>query len=80
MDVVVETYSGHRLHEQPRRFRIEGRWKNVVKVLSSRRHPDTLVFMVLADDGQNYLLEYNPHNDAWRAVLSPSPSRSFPPE
>lgn len=70
---IVETYSGHRLHERPRRFQVEGAWKTVVNILSRRRQPGTLGFTVLADDGRRYALNYNQADDVWKVTILPQP-------
>lgn len=66
MSALVETYSGHRLHERPLRFRREGAWYRVDKILARWQEPGVLGFKVLADDGQKYLLEYIQEQDIWK--------------
>lgn len=66
MSVLVETHSGHRLHERPLRFRREGAWYTVVRVLARWQEPGVLGFKVLADDGQTYTLEYSQEEDTWK--------------
>ncbi len=66
MSALVETYSGHRLHERPLRFRREGTWYQVVQVLARWQEPGVLGFRVLADDGQKYVLEYIQEQDIWK--------------
>lgn len=66
MSVLVETYSGQRLHERPVRFRREGTWHTVVQVLDRWQEPGVLGFRVVADDGQKYMLEYSTEQDAWK--------------
>jgi hypothetical protein len=61
----VETYSGSRLHEQPRRFARHGVWLEVRQVLDRWRDPEHLFFKVLADDNQTYLLVYHHLRDLW---------------
>lgn len=61
----VETYSGIRLHERPRRFLWEGNWLEVCKVLDQGRSPDALWFKVAADDRRVYHLKYRFDEDAW---------------
>lgn len=70
---LVETYSGHRLHERPLRFRVEGAWKTVVNILSRRREPKALGFTVLADDGRRYALNYHQADDVWKVTILPQP-------
>ena len=66
MSTLVETYSGHRLHERPRRFCQEGGWYKVVQVLDRWQEPGVLGFKVLAEDDQKYILEYNKAQDVWK--------------
>ncbi len=77
---LVETYSGYRLHERPLRFRVEGSWKSVVKILSRWREPEGLGFTVLAEDGRQYRLNYNQKDDLWEASLMTPDPRNSPPE
>jgi hypothetical protein len=76
---LVETYSGHRVHERPLRFQFEGSWKTVVNILSRRREPGLLGFTVLADDGRHYGLYYNQEDDVWEVAILPCPGRLSPP-
>lgn len=61
----VETYSGARLHERPRRFLWQGTWLEVREILASWQTPDHLTFKVLADDGRTYLLRWHRLRDTW---------------
>jgi hypothetical protein len=70
MDCQVETYSGSRLHEHPRRFTWEDRWLEVSRILNRWRDPDHLYFKVRAADGRTYLLIYHCRRDAWEAQIS----------
>ncbi len=71
MSDLVETYSGHRLHERPVKFQSEGSWYTVVQVLARWQKPGALCFRVLAGDGRKYLLEYNQEHDFWKVGLCP---------
>lgn len=64
----VETYSGARLHERPRRFFWQGRQLEVCEVLASWQEPDHLIFKVKADDGDAYLIRYHRRDDAWEVA------------
>lgn len=66
MSDLVETHSGHRLHEQPRRFWREGKWHSVAEVLARWQEPEALHFRVRAEDGLVYHLEYNWKQDTWK--------------
>jgi|GEM_PF-1222378 len=58
-ELQVETCSGGRLHERPRRFAWEGRWLTVACVLASWCTPAELSFRVLAEDGRGFRLSYH---------------------
>lgn len=64
----VETYSGHRLHERPRRFTWQGQWLEVRRVLRRWQEPENLSFIVTADDSQQFLLRYHRHQDTWEVL------------
>jgi hypothetical protein len=74
---LVETYSGHRLHDRPLRFQRNGTWHTVVQVISRWQEPGFLCFKVLAEDGQKYSLEYNKEKDIWKVGIS-RPGKSIP--
>jgi hypothetical protein len=61
----VETYSGSRLHERPRRFSWGGAWLEVQEVLRQWSEPEHLHFKVAAADGRIYLLTYCRPAEAW---------------
>ncbi len=61
----VETYSGYRLHERPRRFSWGGVSLEVRRVLEQWSEPEHLNFKVAAEDGGIYLLAYSRQDDAW---------------
>ena len=69
MSDLVETHSGHRVHEKPLRFQMQGVWHTVVQVLSRWQEPGRLCFTVSAEDGRHYLLEYNQENDVWKVSI-----------
>jgi hypothetical protein len=64
----VETYSGYRLHERPRRFSWQGEWLEVRRVLRRWQEPETLSFIVRAADSQSYLLRYHRQRDIWEVL------------
>jgi len=65
----VETYSGFRLHERPRRFTWGEVWLEVQRVLDRWSGPDHLYFRVAVADGRVFLLSYNQQTDAWEVKL-----------
>jgi hypothetical protein len=62
----VETYSGFRLHEYPRRFTWQGNWLEVTRVRRQGRSPETLDFEILAADGCVYLLTHHLRGGEWQ--------------
>lgn len=73
----VETYSGSRLHERPRRFTWGEEWLEVRQVLKRWADPQHLYFKVHAADGQVYLLKYHQLQDRWEARLEPQGMKTF---
>ncbi|MDP3181368.1 MAG: hypothetical protein Q8M54_00960 [Desulfobaccales bacterium] len=65
----VETYSGFRLHERPRRFTWGEEWLEVRRVVERWSGPDHLYFKVVAGDGRIFLLTYQEQADAWEVKL-----------
>jgi hypothetical protein len=74
---LVETYSGHRLHDRPLRFHTQGSWHTVVQVISRWQEPKFLCFTVLAEDGQKYSFKYIKEKDIWKVGISRS-GKSIP--
>jgi len=66
---LVETYSGHRLHELPLRFQLQGSWHTVVRVLARWQEPASLCFTVLAEDSRKYTLQYIREEDIWKVNI-----------
>jgi hypothetical protein len=71
----VDTYSGSRLHERPRRFTWGEEWLEVRQVLAHWYTPDHLCFQVRAGDGRVYSLTYHSREEAWDVVLAGSEAR-----
>jgi len=67
----VETYSGSRLHEGPRRFCWQEEWLEVRRILARWYEPEALHFKVEAADGRVYQLEYHQSTDHWEVCLWP---------
>jgi hypothetical protein len=65
----VETYSGYRVHERPRRFTWQGEWLEVRRVVSRWQEPENLGFIVTANDSRRYFLKYHFHRDAWEVLI-----------
>ena len=71
MDCRVETYSGYRLHERPRRFTWGGTWLEVREVMDQWVAPGYLCFKVKVAD-RAYLLKYHQAQDVWEVELARS--------
>lgn len=78
----VESYSGYKLHESPRKF-IFGEKQYVIQEIIDRWYeggikPDVPIvsyFKVRADDGKQYLIRYDSFHDEWTIVIRPSTKR-----
>ena len=75
----VESYSGYKLHESPRKF-IRGDEQYVVQEnidlwyegCTKAGAPVVNYFKVRADDGKQYLIRYDSFHDEWTIVIRPS--------
>jgi hypothetical protein len=67
----VETYSGSRLHERPRRFCWQAEWLEVRRILAHWYEPEGLHFKVRAEDDRVYHLKYHQSTDQWEVRLWP---------
>ncbi|MEW6386774.1 MAG: hypothetical protein AB1491_04575 [Thermodesulfobacteriota bacterium] len=65
----VETYSGFRLHERPRRFAWQEEWLEVRRLLDRWQEPGALHFKVEASDGRVYRLSYDQSSENWEVRL-----------
>ncbi len=65
MSDLVETYSGHRLHERPVRFWRDGAWRTVTRVLDRWQEPEALHFKVRTAEGEEFHLQYHRTRDSW---------------
>jgi hypothetical protein len=64
----VESYSGFRLHERPRRFSWGEAWVEIDRIIEQWVTPGSLCFKVAAGD-RIYRLEYQQVQDAWDVEL-----------
>ncbi len=69
----VQTYSGGRLHERPRRFSWQGVWLEVAAVLKEWRTPTSLGFLVADAGGRRFCLRYSWPEDAWQVEPRAAP-------
>jgi hypothetical protein len=65
----VETYSGYRLHEEPRHFIFQGQRLEVTRVSARWQEPENFSFIVTASDSRRYLLKYYPNRDVWEVLI-----------
>ena len=71
MDCRVETYSGFRVHERPRRFTWGENWLEVDQVMGQWVAPGHIGFKVRVA-GRTYLLKYYQARDVWEVELAGS--------
>jgi hypothetical protein len=64
----VESYSGFRLHERPRRFTWGETWLEIDRIEEQWMTPSSYGFKVKVDD-RVFRLEYHQVRDAWEAEL-----------
>ena len=65
MQVIVESYSGHKANERPVKFWISEQPAFVESVEDQWRSTDAIYFRVRADDGNAYVLKYTESTDVW---------------
>ena len=65
--VHVETYSGYKADEYPKRFRIGEDWYDVVEIEDRWYGPGYSYFRVFADNAQRYILKHRDSDDGWEA-------------
>lgn len=68
----VESYSGFRLHERPRRFTWGETWLAIDQIVAQWMTPSAYRFRVRVKD-RVYHLEYRPAEDVWEVDLIGSP-------
>jgi len=64
----VESYSGSRIHERPRRFTWGETWLEIDQIVKQWVTPSSFCFKVRAR-GQLYRLEYYQARDVWEVEL-----------
>lgn len=77
--IEVESYSGYKLNESPRKFTYEKK-QYVIQKITDRWYeggtkPDAPIvsyFKVQADDGGQYIIRYDSFHDEWTMVIRPS--------
>jgi hypothetical protein len=75
VEKIVECYSGVEYAEQPRRFRWEGGWRTVGRILAECRTEDGKQFDLLDDTGERFRLAYQARADCWSIRPVGDPAR-----
>jgi hypothetical protein len=65
VEVEVESYSGYKADERPRRFRLGERWFNVEEVGDRWYDPEATYFRVKTEDGASYILRHDERAGVW---------------
>ena len=65
MQIMVDSYSGYRADERPRRFVMGGKTYGVTKVEDRWYSPDAIYFRIVASDGNRYVLRHDEKQDEW---------------
>lgn len=65
MQVEVESYSGYKADERPRRFTLGGRNYDVQEVEDRWYSPEAVFFRVVASDANRYVLRHDERRDEW---------------
>ncbi|MFZ5620375.1 MAG: hypothetical protein ACOY5W_05060 [Pseudomonadota bacterium] len=65
----VECYAGYRGEEEPRRFRLGGRWVAVQELLDRWLAPEHRYFKLRGDDGDLYILRQDVPTGEWEITL-----------
>ena len=72
-DIRVESYAGSKAEEYPLCFHLFGKRIDVVSIKDRWLTPDSRCFKVLADDDNEYVLEYDTLNDSWNLKTTSRP-------
>jgi hypothetical protein len=65
MDIIVETYSGYKADEYPKKIIMGERRLEVLDIEDRWYGPDYAYFKILADDGKKYILKQNCKDSRW---------------
>jgi len=85
MQIVVQSYSGHKADERPVRFFLNGHEYEIKEVEDRWYSPEAIYFRVVASDGNRYVLRHDEAADTWslegfRSTGSEEGSRGGPRE
>ena len=68
MNIKVETYSGYKADEYPKKFWIGEKSFEIMDIEDRWYSPDCSYFKVFADDGKTYILRQYLENSQWEIV------------
>jgi hypothetical protein len=68
MKITVETYSGYKADEYPKKIRLGKKQLEVMAVEDRWYSPGFSYFKVFADDGKTYILRQDLENNRWEIV------------
>ena len=70
MELHVECYAGRKADERPVRFRLDGKQYVIEKVIEQWYEPESTIYKVRADDGNQYILrkQTSTPDGAWNLV------------
>ena len=63
--VDVESYSGYKADERPKKFTLSGRDYAIREVEDRWYSPEAIFFRVVAADGNRYVLRHDEKQDEW---------------
>ncbi len=66
MGIVVETYSGYKADEYPKRILIGDQQLEIIDIEDRWYGPDYSCFKIFADDGKRYILRQNSTDSCWQ--------------
>jgi len=68
MYIEVETYSGYKADEYPRKFWLGEKQLEIMDIEDRWYSPGSSYFKVFADDGKTYIIKHNTKSDNWEMV------------
>lgn len=68
MNIKVETHSGYKADEYPKKFWMEEKVFEIMDIEDRWYSPECSYFKVFADDGKTYILRQNLEHSQWEIV------------
>lgn len=68
MNINVETYSGYKADEYPKKFWLGEKQLEIMDIEDRWYSPESSYFKVFADDGKTYILKQNLKDSSWEIV------------